>query len=303
MNNKIKNIRRFNQQFQALSFSELMRTADAEFLEFVAELDEQGNPLLESKFDAEGQLEERNEFSYDNNGKLIAHTLFYAVDDVSEKKQFKRDDKGRLIEEVKIYGEDIGERIQYEYDEHGRICSIIRYDEEGDFDFRESLTYNLKGDMESRIKYGSNDRLIESFLFNFPDERTIEEKELDAAGKVVGVTLVKKDEAGREVSSVQTTAEGKLISSMLATYDVNGNVIQKQYKDFYSKTVCYAYDESNRMISQELFDATGLLLRKNVYEYDEFDNLLTEKVFEIDASRAGRDKHYQSRYEYEYFSS
>ena len=45
MNNKIKNIRRFNQQFQALSFSELMRTADAEFLEFVAELDEQGNEI------------------------------------------------------------------------------------------------------------------------------------------------------------------------------------------------------------------------------------------------------------------
>ena len=45
MNNKIKNIRRFNQQFQALSFSELMRIADAEYLEFVAELDEQGNEI------------------------------------------------------------------------------------------------------------------------------------------------------------------------------------------------------------------------------------------------------------------
>ena len=303
MSNKIKNIRRFNQQFQALSFSELMRTADAEYLEFVAELDEQGNPLLETKFDADGQLEERNEFSYDGNGKLIAHTLFYAVDDVSEKRQLKRDDKGRVIEEVKIYGEDTGERMQYAYDELGRVCSIVRYDEEGDFDFRESLAYNLKGELESRIKYGSNESVIESFLFSFPDDFTIEEKEMDAAGKVVGLTLVKKDEAGREVSSVQTTAEGKLVSSMLATYDDQGNVIQKQYKDFYSKTVCYAYDQANRMISQELFDATGLLLRKNVYEYDDQGNLLTEKVFEIDASRAGRDKHYQSRYEYEYFPS
>ena len=39
---------------------------------------------------------------------------------------------------------------------------------------------------------------------------------------------------------------------------------------------------STGSLTQELFDGSGLLLRKNVYEYDNDGRLLTEQNYEID---------------------
>ena len=63
----------------------------------------------------------------------------------------------------------------------------------------------------------------------------------------------------------------------------------------------YTYDEQDRMLTQELFDGSGMLLKKNIYEYDEAGNIITEQTFEIDTSRGGRDKHFGTRYEYEFY--
>jgi len=50
-------------------------------------------------------------------------------------------------------------------------------------------------------------------------------------------TVIIFNEAGKEVSSSQRTADGKLISGVDSAYDEKGNVIERHYKDFYSKIV------------------------------------------------------------------
>ncbi len=299
MSDTAKKIRRFNQQYQSLSFSEVMRKSDDEYLDLLVEMDAQGNVLLESKFAADGELDERNEYVYSAGGKLLEHTLYYAFDDVTEKKVYRRDDKERLLEEVKLYGEDEGEKLVYAHDEKDRITSITRYDEEGELDYREEIRYDEFGELLSRKKFDSEGKLRESLEVQKGEEMSVQEQSFGIDGAVESTTVTRFDKQGRELQSVQHNAQGKKISSVACAYDERGNVLERSYQDFYSKTIRYAYDDQDRMVMQELFDGTGLLLRKNLYEYDEQGRLLTEQVFEIDASRGGRDKHYGHRYEYE----
>jgi len=300
MNKQIKTIRRFHQLYKSLNFSELMMKADDEFLELVVEMDSAGNVLRESKFDNEGELEERNEYTYSEAGKLLDHELYYAIDDVAERRIFKRDEKGRLLEEVKVYGEDEGEKLLYSYDEKDRVIAFQRFDEEGELDYREEFVYDEQGDLLQRRKYAAAGHLLEELSAQRGELLVVEEKSYDSNGNLESTSITKFDASGREVSNVQSNTQGKLISSVITVYDDRGNALERVYKDFYSKTVRYEYDANDKMITQELFDNTGLLLRKNIYEYDPDGQLIAEQVFEIDASRGGRDKHYGMRFEYDY---
>lgn len=303
MSAKIKKVLRFNQLYKSLSFSELMKKADEEYLEFVAEMDESGSISSESKFDPHGELEERNTYVYDKQGKLLEHTLFYAIDDVTEKRILRRNDAGLLLEEVRMYGDDTGERIAYTYDSAGRVSSIVRYDEEGDFDYREEISYDGDSDkLSGRAKFDKEGKAVEKLLYAQGTDKEIVETEYHPDGSIKSTSTAHFDDNGREISVMQRMPDGKLISGVLTTYDENGNILERQFKDFYPKTMRYAYDDNNRLITQELYDGTGLLIRKNVYEYDEEGHLISEQVFEIDASRGGRDKHYGHRYEYEFYN-
>ncbi len=299
---KIKTIRRFNQRYKSFSFSELMTKADEEYLEATVEMDENGNVLSESKFDHIGELEERNSLSYSPEGKLLEHTLLFAMEDVTEKRSLVRDEKGKLLEEVKYYGDDSGERTTYEYNEKDLLTAIVEYDEEGGFVSREVIGYDAEGSMIERVKTDESGNLMDRMVFEkAEDSKVLQEKEFNPDGTLKSTTVITFNETGKEISSYQRTPDGKLITGVLTTYDDKGNVIERNYKDFYSKVVKYEYDEENRLITQELFDGSGLLLRKNMYEYDEAGNLLTEQTFEIDSSRGGKEKHFGTRYEYEFF--
>ncbi|HNP99336.1 MAG TPA: hypothetical protein PKK99_09785, partial [Bacteroidia bacterium] len=165
MSAKIKTVRRFTQRYKNYSFSELMKEADEEFLELVVEMDANGNVLSESKFDQEGELEERNTYTYSPQGKLEEHVLLFAVEDVTERRVLKRNEKGLALEEVKYYGDDAGERSEYVYDEKENIIEIKRYDEEGDFDVREEMKYDDKGSLIERTRIDKNGKVVERLSF------------------------------------------------------------------------------------------------------------------------------------------
>lgn len=301
MSKAIRTVRRFNQLYRNFSFSELMAKADVEFLESVTELDGQGNIIEESKFDASGELEERNTYRFGSHGKLEEHVLLYAVEDVTERWVLKRNEQGLLLEESRYYGDDTGERIVYTYGEKDRLLSLKRFDEEGDFDYEELFSYDEKDSLTQRERKRSDGSVASRMRFSPEGEGTrVEEEEFDEKGNQVAVTVAIYNKEGKELSSVQRNAQGKLIASVTSVYDDFGNILERKHQDFYSKITRFTYDDQHRLLTQELFDGSGLLLRKIVYEYDEEGRLLTEQNYEIDTSRGGRDKHYGSRYEYEF---
>lgn len=301
MTKQIKTIRRFNQLYRNFSFSELMAKAEEEFLESVTEMDPHGNVLEESKFDATGELEERNTYRFGPHGKLDEHVLFYAVEDVTERRVMIRNEQGLLQEEIRYYGDDTGERLVYSYGDKDLLSTLKRYDEEGDFDYEETFTYDANESLSRRERKNSAGVMITRMHFSPEAEGTrVEEEEFDGEGKLTSTTVATYNKDGKEINSLQRNAQGKLISSISSVYDEHGNILERKHQDFYSKTTRFTYDDRNRLLTQELFDGSGLLLRKNVYEYDEDGRLIKEQNFEIDTSRGGRDKHFGSRYEYEF---
>ena len=302
MAKKIKTIRKFNQRYRNLSFSELMSTADEEYLETVMEMDADGNLLSESKFSHDGELEENNLFRYSPEGKLSEHVLVFAVEDVTEKRVLNRNEKGLLLEEVKYYGDDTGERMSYTYNDKDEVASITRYDEEGDFDYVEEMFYDSTGSLQERVKKDKEGKLLGRMVFSRnATDQSVEENDYKADGTLESKTMYRFDLDGREISAVQTTADGKLISAVTSVYDEKGDMIERHYKDFYSKSVKNSFDDEHRLITMELFDSSGLLLKKNIHVYNEDGNLSTEQTFEMDTSRGGRDKHFGTRYEYSFY--
>lgn len=302
MAQKIKNIKRYNRYFKTFNFSNTQEIAEEEHLESNVELNENGDTLLEEKYAADGELEERNSYVYNSNGKLLEHALLYAAEDATEKRVLTRDDDGKLLIETKYYGGDSGEYMEYTYNDKGEPVERKNFDEEGNFISKDVFGYDEKGGLSSQVSFDEKEKVISRTTFSAADDRTIEQCEFEGNDKLVSRTVARYNDAGKEISSVQTTPEGKLISGIATAFDEKGNILERQYKDFYSKTVRYQYDDQNRCIMQELFDGNGMLLRKNLYEYDVDGNLSREQTYEMDTSRGGRDKHFETRYEYEFFS-
>lgn len=302
MSKKISKIRRYNRYFKSFNFSNTQEIGGEEHLESNIEMDEKGNTLLEEKYGSDGELEERNTYAYNTEGKLLEHNLLFAAEDATERRILKRDEAGKLLMETKFYGDDSGEHTEYVYNDRGEPVERRNFDEEGNFISKDVFRYDEKGGLTEQITSDESEVVSSRITFANKDDKTIEQCEYGGDGKLVSRTIAVFNEAGKEISSVQTTPEGKLISSVHTLYDENGNVLERQYKDFYSKTVKYQYDANNRCIVQELFDGNGILLRKNMYEYDEDGNLEREQTYEMDTSRGGRDKHFETRYEYEFFN-
>ncbi len=301
MSKKIKSIRRFNQNYKNFNFSDLTSRADEEYLELTVILDANGNSSEEIKYLPTSEVEEKSSYEYDTNGKLTTHTLLYAIDNFTEKRVLTRNEKGLLISEVKYYSGDSGEKTEYEYNEKDNVTAIIHYDEEGEFVSREEIKYDDKGGLTERCTYDINKKIVSRITFTNPADNQIEEIDYDTNGAITSKTIIIFNDKGKELSSVQTNPQGKLITSVKNTYDERGNIIEKIYKDFYSKKVKFEYNDKDLLIVQELFDEQGLLLRKNMYEYDDDKNVIAEQTYEMDTTRGGRDKHFGTRYEYEFF--
>ena len=293
-----KTIKRYNQNFKNFNFSDLSPIADIEYLEMVIEFDSEGKLLSEMKYQANGELEEENNYKYDVNGKLVEHHFFYAMDDARETVVMTRNEKGKLISEVKFYGTDQGARIEFEYDNEDRVIGILNYDDDSDFVSKETILYNEKGAVVSRTSIGVDDKIVSDVKFNYKSETEIEELSYDATVKLISTTTTTFDDKGRELTNIEKNVQGKLISSLQNIFDERGNVAEKIFKDFYNKRVKNQYDELDRLIVQEIFDTTGMVVKRNSFEYDEEGNVTNEHSFEMDSSRGGRDKHFGTRYEY-----
>ena len=301
MSKKIKSIKRFNRPFKPFSFGNAEETGEEEYLESFTELDENGNTLAETKYSDDGEVEDKNTYRYNSDGKLLEHTLLYAVEDVTERRMLTRNEKGLLLSEVKYYGDDSGEKTDYVYDDKDNLVERTYYDEEGVFVSKENFKYDDKGSLIEDIKFDANNNIEEHSTFKQLDDKSIEQIQHNPDGSLASRTVIRFDDNGKELSSEQTTHDGKLISSVANVLDERGNVVERHFKDFYSKTIRYVYDENNRVTMQELFDGNGTLVQKNLYAYDEDGNTIDTHTYEMDTTRGGRDKHFQTRYEYEFW--
>ncbi|MBK9319258.1 MAG: RHS repeat protein [Bacteroidetes bacterium] len=110
------------------------------------------------------------------------------------------------------------------------------------------------------------------------------------------------DEEGKETIVAKFNGEGKLVSRQLSEYDELGRLKRRVSNGFYTRVSDYEYDELGRVTEEALSDGNGFVISRNRMSYDDGGRLLEETVYETDLTRAGRDTHLSSRYEYEFFN-
>ncbi len=272
-----------------------------EVLMLVASYDEKNLLVSEEKYDLNGELEEVHTFNYDDRGNLIEHIFEIPSDNISERFLTTRNGDGYPLMIIKYYGEDPGEKTEYTYGTHAQPVKIHRYDADGEFEAEEDLLYDDQSRLMSR-KIISPSEGNREFRFSYDEKGNLAgEEEYDKDGKLVASVKLDYDEEGKETIVAKFNGEGKLVSRQLSEYDELGRLKRKVSNGFYTRVSDYEYDELGRVTEEALSDGNGFVISRNRMSYDDGGRLLEETVYETDLTRAGRDTHLSSRYEYEFF--
>ena len=135
-----------------------------------------------------------------------------------------------------------------------------------------------------RDRYGT----IESQLEYEYDENRIKEERI-YNGEELDVTLrFLYNSEGKEVERREYNNQGKLNQIESNHYDLNGNLIERNTKDFFEEFEVkdiFVFNKKNVMINSKSF-SNGTLIFENVCEYDDLNRIKKEHVHEkyIDGS-------------------
>ena len=298
---KIKSIKRFSFQHKMLKFGE-SNDHESEFLSLITLYDDKGNMTEEQKVNTENEAEEINTFTYNDNGKLMQHVMHMITDDAKEVLKNERDEKGRLVKEQKFYGDDPGEATRYVYNDRDEVIEIHKTDEEGETESKEIIEYDEKGNLKGRTKYDAAGNLQERTEFSYDERGNISSKaDYNQKNNLESKTDYSYNEKNDIISSVQKNAGGKLTESISIAYDERGNVTERNIRDFHPRKIKLIYDHKDHCIEEEVYDQHGNLSAKNIYEYDEQGNVISELNYNMDINRMSRENNSGHRYEYEFY--
>lgn len=272
-----------------------------EVLVLVASYNEKNLLVSEDKYDLSGEIEEVHTFKYDDRGNLTEHVFEIPSDNISERFLTTRNGDGYPLMIIKYYGDDPGEKTEYEYGTHAQPVKIIRYDADAEFEASEELIYDEQSRLISR-KISSPAEGNREFRFAYDEKGNLkEEEEFGEDAVLLSKVQFDYDDEGRETRVVKTSGEGKIISQQSMDYDELGRLSKRISKGFYLRVSDYSYDDQGRLVEETLSDGNGFVISRNRMVYDEEGMVMEETIYETDLTRSGRDTHLSNRYEYEYF--
>jgi hypothetical protein len=292
---KFKTVKRFTRVFKSLQFKSEAENL-AEYLSLQSTYDENGRLTEELKFREDGTIEERNVFRWVNN-MLVSHLIEMPQEGMEEEYRYTRTENGKLLKEQKFYSGEPGEATEYFYNPDGLPEKIIKYDVDGVKEGEELFEYADKQLTVHRI-YDAEGKLSVVNEYVNKDGRPVLRKEKDAEGNLMSETEYEYDDKGNLINSVTRNEEGEIVESISVKFDERGNVTEKKIRDYHPRVFCFQYDENNRCISEEMYNAFGQLSSKTVYEYDDAGELIAEINYNIDHSYSHHDYNKAHRYEY-----
>lgn len=158
--------------------------------------DERGNKIYSVYFDANGEMEAENYYTYDESNRLTSWKQ------AKNKMVYEYDEKGNLVCEIKLYNGEESERTTNKYDAKNN-----RTESEDEFG-------------KSVYKYDKNNRLSEIIRYT-------------ADGTEEGRCIFKYDEHGNPVSIIKIendgSLEGKTVSDLSIEYisvEVNADMVE-----------------------------------------------------------------------------
>jgi hypothetical protein len=274
---------------------------ESEFLLQEIEYDEKGNVDVDSKYNSDGELEERHSYTLNQQGSLVSHSVEMPLDEVVEQFNYDRNESDQLTAVTKYYGEEAGERTTYVYDENNLPVTITYYDADGELESTENYNYNeQKLVVKKVINHHADQSQNKTHLYDYNDKgllmRYVVESENDKT-----ITEYNYNPHDLEEKCIQNNSNGKKLLEINSEYDENLRLVKRSTKGYYIRITTIAYDDKGRVIEEQLSDENNFVIARNAFEYTDDGRISEEVVYETDLTRAGRDTHMIMRYEYELY--
>jgi antitoxin component YwqK of YwqJK toxin-antitoxin module len=301
MSNPIKISRKYTTKFKKMAFG---GDPDGEFLSQESHYDEKGNLVEEIKYDTDSGMPERNHYTYDEQGHLLTHQLVLEHDGVSETFIFERDAKGRLLSELKMYGDDPGDKVLYEYAAHEHPVKVEKFDADGEPESIETIRYDSKNLPLEIVKMDAQGTVVEKTTFVYLESGKPQLRAtFGASGELMREMTFLYNDKGELARLTEKNDKGVITSDILTTYDERGNVVERKVRDFNSRILRFAYDDRNNCLEEDMLDEHGNLIMKNTFEFDEQNNLVSESGYYMDMNRSQNQANSIARYEYEWYET
>jgi YD repeat-containing protein len=297
MSTKIKCSRKYTIKLMKMGFG---KENGEEILESESFYDEKGNLTRELKYDDETGVCEENVFDFDHSGNIIKHFMQVEMDEISETFTFDRDEKGRLRCELKLYGDDPGEKVEIEYEAHDNPVKIKRFDSDGIPEIEELFKYDSSDRLLEHNKKLLTEEAVEIAKIKYNDNgEPVQKTVFDGDEKIVSDTTFEYDPKGRLIRETEKDDQGTIISDISTAYNEKDYVTERKISGFQSRTLLFEYDDHDNCTEEAVLDENGNLVMKTTFEFNEHSFPISESRMFSDHSRQTASN--SSRYQYEYY--
>lgn len=268
------------------------------------ELTKDGDLVTESEFDEDGTELQRTVNVYNEKGKIILHELFNEGH-LAEKIEFKYDEKGRVCEEVRQFEEGFPLTTFFTYDDEDRVIEKRVDDSDGELQKKETFEYHPVW-KDKVVKHVTSD---EEGELSMEEETEWEERNGEIKPKRMLVTDHSFDKKRRtdffdprlredNIAYATYNEREKVIEYVKVMYDEEGREEEEHsvsVNESDNFKVFYTYDEYDRVIAQEQHQEDKIISQIN----RRFNGEGLVKVMAVRSFSRGM---YVDLYEYEYHS-
>ncbi len=214
------------------------------------EYDDKGDMTSLIRYDAEGSINIKSTFQYDENnvlryrrdeGKNVSTDTKYTVDG-----EYVYDVEGMLQKEISSY--DDGTRIEMVYDKVGNVLSYKRYNESGELRENVEYEYDSHGNITKEWKKHIEDPEMQAvnsstYEYEYNSEGLVTKKlSKTLNGILYRITEYEYDSEGRLIEEIGKDSEGTISIEYIYEYDKNGNMVKKLINQpVFNSTKVYEY--------------------------------------------------------------
>ncbi len=271
--------------------------------------DDKGQLLFHESFTINGQLQGREVYEYDAEGKLISEYYNFSGKDWDEVHQYEYGADLKPISKTIKYADGSHTKFQHQYDTEQRTLVIEALGADGDQEEKIVREYDENGLLIREDSYRWGD-LRTSNLYLFDDQkRLIVEEQHDVDGLIERKEVI-YFESGKTKERRVFDRKMQLSAIIQNEVDEQGRVIKQTSKDrnlpYNNFVLQHSYNEEERQQVTKVIDAQGGLVSEKTLWHDADGMVVKEqiksrKTSQFDLSRDHNAKDELLRYNYEFW--
>ena len=296
MSKKIKSVRLFKHDDAGKKDSDSVNKG---YKYSMTDYDENGNIILEVRFNPDEELEDKYIYKYDKKNQLIEDIHYLTYKDIAEHKTYDMDEKGKIIKVYKHYNDGSKDTIEYRYNEKDLLIEQVTIDSYDEIEAKNIYEYeNENLILEEVYEY---DELISKQSFSYDEKGNIieENKWTEDDGNLRRVN--EYNDNNELIKVLFYNRKEKLAAKTEYSYSESGKISKVTEEDQHGKNITtIQYDDKGNAVEQVETNPNGDVNNKAIRKFNENNDVVETGVF-IDLHGTGPNQEYILRYEYDYF--